>query len=297
METNPPAGFSADLASFNDSIDSVGQGTNEFIWHRHRGLFLGMIAITVVVTIPCWYLALFAFMHGLDMRGPLLLAVLPFIIPAVFYAAVSEKMEKIFFLQLSSAIGFTYRRYAPPSTAAGFLFKLGSEQGLLRDVLIGTYRTLPMRLFSYTFTTGSGRNQETHEYMVCELRIVGTLPELFVRDRSLLVEVNPQPPHTRPLTLEGDFNNRFQVYVAEGQEIEGLQVLEPDSMAKIMDGYAGYGFECSGDRLNVFTRRVPYTKEGYQKLVALADQLFDVLIPGLARVVEPVPTASVPATV
>lgn len=281
METTPVP-FKSDLTSFNESIESISEGTHDFLWHRHRTQYLGTIIVAVLVSTPFLYLSILAFLHGQDPRGPLLLAVLPFILPGSYYATVSAKMEQLFYQQLSAALGFTYAHSAPYSTAKGCIFEVGHSASV-HDILAGTYRGMPMRLFRYSYAVGSGKYQQWFNHAVCELTVPYALPELLVISKDFGETRIGRPPETVPLQLEGPFNTEFEVYIAEGKQIEALQILEPDVMAELMDTFEGYGFECAPDRVNVFTNARTYSKTDYQQMVKLVDNVFDELIPELAR--------------
>jgi hypothetical protein len=276
------APFKQDLAGFNASIESISSGTHEFLWHRHRMLYIGTIALACLISAPFLYLTYLGAVSGYDIRGTLLLAALPFIMPGMYYATVSARMEKIFYEQLSTALGFSYSVVAPYDTAKGYIFTLG--YGIyLSNVLTGTYRGMPLRLFRYTYSIGQGKERHYYNHGVCELTVPYTLPELLVKSHSFGETYIRQPKGTVPLRLEGPFNNKFDVYICEGKQIEALQVLEPDTMATLMDEFDGYGFECSADRVNIFTNARTYSKSDYQKMVQLADTVFDKLIPELSR--------------
>jgi len=280
-------GVSADLRDFNDSIDSVAGGTSEFIWKRHAGLARATIAVTVLLMGAMGYLDILFFSKnpGADPRFPIVLFLLPLLIPLLLYKIVAARMQKLFYSQLALALGYAYAPSAPIATASGHLFSIGHDQRI-SDVLSGTYRDHAARFYTLQFITGSGKSQETHEYFVCEIDAGAVLPEILIKCHTMRsIPFAPwQPPKTVPLTLEGDFNKSFDVYVPDGNQIEALEVLQPDLMASLMDGYASYSFECSGDKLYVFTQNEPRTKESFQAAAALVDQLFDKLLPRLAEI-------------
>ena len=116
-----------------------------------------------------------------------------------------------------------------------------------------------------------------------EIDTQGNLPHLFMKPDDF--SDFKKPPGTRLLSLEGGFNNHFDVYVPEDSEIEALQILEPDVMAKLIDEFSTFGFECSGTKTYVFK---PGTfadnRESLMANIKLLERLYDELIPELKGV-------------
>ncbi|MDB5245214.1 MAG: hypothetical protein JWN90_319 [Parcubacteria group bacterium] len=286
-----------DLARFNAQIDSVSSASKEFAT-QHKGAVNRMFIKFALVGIPSWIIAgaLFVFLlpivassqdshMGNVLLFPLLFALLPFGIPFSFYGKINAHMEKLFNQQVGTALGLTYSSHASLSTVQGYLFSIGTPSTISR-VFSGTYRELPLRLFTYTFSTGSGKSTTFHPYTCCEMRFPGKIIELFVIGQSLrdTAHVTWQPSGTHPLRVEGGLNDLFDVYVQDNFDIEGLQILEPNIILALEEKYTSFGFECSEDRVIIFTQTQPDTKEEFKNLMSLADTLYDKLIPEVAGV-------------
>lgn len=59
--------------------------------------------------------------------------------------------------------------------------------------------------------------------------------------------------HFEPLNLEGNFNATFKVYVASGQQVEALTVLNPASMEKLQSYFDTYDMEICDGVLFIYT--------------------------------------------
>ena len=92
---------------------------------------------------------------------------------------------------------------------------------------------------------------------------------ILCRPKKWSLEILDQwkPTGYTELPLEGNFNSKFIVYVPQGQVMEALQVLEPNVMAKLMDGFENYGFESVGSKVYLFTQGS--MKENRKSLIAL----------------------------
>jgi hypothetical protein len=134
----------------------------------------------------------------------------------------------------------------------GRLFSFGYGQSL-SIILSGTYKDIPISLADYQYDTGERKDRETHYYTLGELTVNGTLPSILCVPVKWNFLDTWKPDGFEKLSLEGTFTDEFVVYVQQGKEIESLQILEPDTMAKLMDGFENFGFECSGSNMYIFT--------------------------------------------
>lgn len=292
-----------DLARFNQQIDSVSAGEKEFL-RNHWLAELRMWIKTLLVGIPCWLGAGVFFFYmmpilaqtndpraGSFMLLPVIVALYPFIFPISFYARIKKRMKGAYNQQLAKLLGLTHKKGAAISTVKGFLFTVGYRP-TITDVFSGEYRLLPVRFFTYTFGNNEKYDRSTdYSLMCCEISFTGNSPELFVVGKDLYktlrreISVNWRPPNTHVLhTDEGNFSKNFEINIQNGNDIEALQILEPNVMEKLLVGYENFGFDSYQDKLTVFTKSHPDTKEGFRSLVTLADSLYDKLIPEVTGV-------------
>ncbi len=218
----------------------------------------------------------------------LLLFLLPLLIPIVLYLRVYFRMQKLFFTELADSLGFTYAPSASTGTVSGSFFERGHDRAL-SHVLSGTYKDAALRLYNYSFIVGLGRYQEQIQYIVGEIEVQHQLPHLLIRPHTSLMTIDPalvwKPSDTKPLTVEGDFNKEFSVYVPQGEEIEALEILQPDAMAMLMEGYKEFGFECYGVKTYVFKLGVlKQNRDEVLVLLQLIERLYEKLLPELERV-------------
>jgi hypothetical protein len=282
--------FSSDLKQYSDTVLSVDQSTRDFLWHRHLLFSFFLFFLPICASIGIAYLELsFAtpslFSTTSTFLSAVLLTILPLLIPSIAYAYVRETMQKLFYSELATALACTYSPEAPQPTS-GQLFSFGTSLPLF-NVFSGTYKTIPFRLADYKYYIRSGKNAEYFYYILGEITTSSVLPRLMVIPSSWTgaLRGNPwEPSGTETLSVEGDFNTKFKVYVEKGKEIEGLQILEPDVMLKLMDGFEEYGFECVGSTIFLFTQgTMSENRNSVIKQHALLQQLVDILLPELAH--------------
>jgi hypothetical protein len=196
-------------------------------------------------------------------------------------------MSKEFAKHFAAVMGYAFSDSAPFSTVSGDIFKLGWG-GEIYDVVSGVYRGHPVRIFEYQFTVGGGKSSRTFYYTVLEIRFAHSLPEMHVVETAISAEDMLTMSHvidahfSSPvkISLEGDFNKYYSVYVPPNTQIEDLEVMTPDFMESLIDRYDQYqsiGFECHDDKLYLYAPQRFNTKK-IRDFAALYS-LVDVLIP------------------
>ena len=95
------------------------------------------------------------------------------------YSVASKKVKSEFTKEFGKSIGFTYGEDTSPETVVGKLFKTGHSQSL-SDVLTGVYKDIPIRIFTFCFTIGYGKNSHTYLYTVFEATLLGKVPDILL---------------------------------------------------------------------------------------------------------------------
>jgi hypothetical protein len=268
-EASTPKSFSADLHHYSAPVDDVRKSTHDFLWRTHRRRTQLWVLGTLVVAIAAGFVA-----------PPF--AVIPIFILLIAYSQVTKKMQKLFYTQLAETLGCTYSAGGKMPTE-GRLFTFGDRRRV-SNTLSGVYNGVPFRLGEYSYDEGSGKNRRTYPYIFAELSFSSKLPGILCRPEKWALEVfdSWEPKGYRQLSLEGGFNDSFTVYVPEDQEMEALQILEPNVMEKLMHGFGNYGFECVGQHVYLFTPgRMTENRAGMMSLYSLLQHFCDVLTPEL----------------
>jgi len=270
-----------DLDNSLEPVDDVNKSLFKFLLVEHRPyvsvcivlpISLGVIVFTIaystgeVLTILC---------------APIML--LLGALSVTNYILVQSKLQNRFYTALAASLGCTYltKVTVPPG---GQLFSFNRNYQVT-NVLSCTYNCAALELGDYRFVTGSGKTRTEHYYIVGVLSAEWNLPHIMCVPKGWLGfmrEVSWQPRGTKVLPIEVGFNEKFVVYVPQDQEIETLQILEPNVMAELMDDFGSYGFECVGSKVYVFTEgSVKESRDAVTKLFSLLKHFSDVLTPEL----------------
>jgi hypothetical protein len=290
MDTQPqasPADFGTDIETYSGEINDVAQGVRSFYFKRHPIHTFFVFVIPTLISATILYLEIAKttiFSGGNDIRGPLLLVALPLIVPGISYWRVHSKMKSLFYTELAKSIGFTYSPYG--DSPVGTRLSSFGDRDSFTNILSGTFENTRIRLGDYCYTIGSGKNQRSYYYVLGEFSLNAPLPQIVCIPNgwhSVLLDKWKDSGDV-PLSLEGDFNTTFTVYVPKGKEMEALQVLEPDVMTKLMQDFGEFGFECNRTSVYLFsTGSIAENRDSVLNMLSFLERFCEVLLPELTK--------------
>jgi hypothetical protein len=205
---------------------------------------------------------------------------LPLLYPLGAYASVQSDIHEKFILQIASALGFQYIAAEPAGFTNALTFSVGEDHVLL-DILSGTYRSFPIRIYTHSYRSSTGRNGNRAEETVCDVLLNGVLPHILINFKYPSDDVEP-------VTLEGTFNEDFSVYVERGRQIEIRQLLEPDVMETLMQHFKNLQIEImpepGGSRMYIIRPWLMDNRAEFLSLMEIVDNFIDMLLPGAGAV-------------
>jgi hypothetical protein len=113
-------------------------------------------------------------------------------------------------------------------------------------------------LGNYRYTTGSGKQKETHTWGYLALQLERKLPHMVLdaRGNNGLLGGSSLPTsfhRNQRLSLEGDFDKYFTLYCPREYERDALYVFTPDLMALLIDESAAFDVEIVDDWMFVYS--------------------------------------------
>lgn len=129
--------------------------------------------------------------------------------------------------------------YVPPSIGA-----IGHSRKL-SEVIDGTYNNNTFRIFTYQYTVGSGKNSHTYLYTVMQLVLAKPLPS-FIVDSLRVAGSKNIPTGYEKVSLEGNFDKSFSLYIPAGASADVLSVISPDVMQTLIANNTMQDIESAG---------------------------------------------------
>ncbi len=158
--------------------------------------------------------------------------------------------------QFANANGFVP---CPPSVGPGYpgsIFSIGSSRRSYDRIQSASGRFLDIG--NYRYTTGSGKNRQTHTWGFMALQLDRRLPHMVLDARSnngLFGGTNLPSQFSKDqiLTLEGNFNEYFTLFCPREYERDALYVFTPDLMALLVDQTSSFDVEIVDDWMFVYS--------------------------------------------
>ena len=193
----------------------------------------------------------------------------------IIYGSCWQKVIGSFLEKFASEIGYSYEGSADVDSVDGTIFDFGSNQKLAK-IVIGKYFKQDTRLFIFNTTVGSGKNRHTERYSVLEISFDAMLPNIHLDNHlnhiSTWYEIGPRANETK-LSLEGDFQKYFTLYVAKQYEVEALQILTPEIMQMFISEAKNMGVEMYKSKVYLYYPGEISNKEQLVSIYGLAKEI------------------------
>lgn len=162
---------------------------------------------------------------------------------------------------------------------AGSLFQHGHSKSL-NCKIDGKLLGLPFALFTYKYSTGSGKNESDYESQVMELKLPRKLPHMII---DSLVEDGENSRSTLPInfaksqkiSLEGDFHKYFDLYAPDKYGITALTILAPDAMEALMHHAALCDIEIIDNKLYFYWPATPEKRSDYEEIFKTVEEVLE----------------------
>jgi hypothetical protein len=158
--------------------------------------------------------------------------------------------------RFGQANGLVFSASDPNPQYPGAIFNQGGGRTVTDHLRSATDRFLDIG--NYTYTTGSGKNQQTHRWGFMALHLDRRLPNMVLDAKSnngLFGGTNLPAYFSKDqvLSLEGDFDRYFTLYCPRQYERDALYVFTPDLMALLIDEAATFDVEIVDDWMFVYS--------------------------------------------
>ena len=159
--------------------------------------------------------------------------------------------------RFARANGMTYTPQYDAPGLPGMIFSIGGSRQAT-DIVRGDRPRL-VEFANYRYTTGSGKNRQTHTWGYVAVKLDTPLPHIVLDATSNNSLFGSNLPLTfdrdQRLSLEGDFDRYFALYCPADYERDALYLFTPDIMARFIDNAAALDVEIVDDWLFLYAKR------------------------------------------
>lgn len=169
-----------------------------------------------------------------------------------------EKYIKLF--NFAESNGFTYRQTTSNPPYEGMIFGVGDNRRAY-DQLSCQSSNCFFEIANYTYTKGSGDDQERFYYGYIIIKLERNMPHMVLdsnKNNAKFFGINLSNlpiafDKNQKLSLEGDFNEHFTLYAPKEYERDALYVFTPNLMALFIDESGYYDAEIIEDGLFIYS--------------------------------------------
>lgn len=119
------------------------------------------------------------------------------------------------------------------------------------------------------------RHPRKLQFWVVKLEIQAEFPHLYLDAHNN--DIGEGYRRTQRLQLEGNFNEYFNLYLPDGDQVDVLSVVTPDIMQVLMDSGRPYDIEIIGHNVFICSRQPIYQQEVLPHVLSFAEKLFEQL--------------------
>ena len=158
--------------------------------------------------------------------------------------------------------GFSYSQSVTNYSQPGLIFHEGHSRSY-GDVISGISSNTPFEMGNFFYTTGSGKNQQSHDWGYLMIPLKRQVPNMILDAKKnnigmFGVGITNLPSafkNNQTLSLEGDFDKYFTLYAPEEYERDALYIFTPDLMSLLIDNTAAFDIETVDDKLYIYSSK------------------------------------------
>ena len=220
---------------------------------------------------------------GFEMQVFFVLMIVPILVVGNRFQKLRELVEQKFFQQFAHANNYPYmdKMLELPRTGALFYTSLLNPRALwLEHVISGEFKGEKIRLYC---RCEQGPKNYVIKRTVFEIDYNVVLPTMLLKPDWNNSYAKPYFKKEYHLSLEGDFDHHFDLYVEKEFEIEALQIFTPDIMERLKTDWSRFVVEFSQDRVFIYTGGMITKRKDLEHMYSFAQYLIEKLGPVTER--------------
>lgn len=219
----------------------------------------GIVSIVILSIITIIALSFAVTRHA----GPTMFVLFPWIfvfvggmgILGVFAMAARHRRTAYRLSQFAYRNNMTYIDRQPDGRNNGLIFGVGNNRQTTQ--VLATNEQMSCEFAKYSYTTGSGKEQTTHEWLFVRIPLPYPLPNIVLdakSNNSLGSNLPRSFARNQRLSLEGDFDRYFTLYCPEGYERDALYLFTPDVMQNFMSAVGAFDVEIIDNNIYLYSQ-------------------------------------------
>jgi len=253
-----------------EEIEDASRSAWKYIKTKQR-----LVLVLLVILTICSLISIIVYPYTY-----LIAVFLPIALCLLFFLLVfRDKFRADFLKQFAKQNGYNFESIGLVSEIFSSTYLNNIRDPRVNNLITGEHKNHAIKFFEFQGSAGSGKSKREFEFSVSKIETENYLPKIFLRRKNLLNLSSPSFDETgmQELRLEGDFNKYFSSYIVKGDQIAALQILAPDTMAKIIDYGKMFNLEFIGNNVFIYADWLIDDKANLNILHTLTKILIDEL--------------------
>lgn len=165
---------------------------------------------------------------------------------------------------------FTLKQDNPPEV--GVIFGTGSDRSAYSIVDFPS----GLRVASYRYSTGSGKNRQTHVWSYARMKLERHVPNMMIdaKSNNLFRKFTNLPggyAKGQVQNIQPEFDALYTLYAPENYELDSFYLLTPDVLAALIDARGYFDIEVVDDNMYFYSQsRIDFSKkESWDRLLSV----------------------------
>lgn len=246
---------------------------------------VGLVVFELILMGVAWASSVYVLRAGLQIRIEfLVIAIIALgsvgMVPIIILVRRAGQLETLFWQEVAHLHGYTYV-HRPYFQERALVFQQGQERGTGHG-LMGTVYDRPFRFFQYHYTTGRGKNEQTHHaYNVYEVAFSGTFPHIYLNNTHNRDLSNLKGFFLPRISLPHELEKKFNLHGPKQYEIEVLEIFTPTLLLHLLETDWEHDLELVDQKLYVFREESIRTKQAFEQELERLEKLLALLTPKL----------------
>ena len=154
---------------------------------------------------------------------------------------LEKRFDKRLYSAFAKANNFNFNENGVEINPSGSIFNIGREIKF-SDMVTGSYDQWPLLLYIYSYSIGYGKNKHTSTQTVMSIAFNCKLPSFMMQKptsdseifKEFYDEIAKKFGGLQRVSLEGNFDKHFSVWINPGTQDDVLSILTPDVMELLL---------------------------------------------------------------
>lgn len=173
----------------------------------------------------------------------------------VFFGIRSAIKHLTFMKKFADENNLMYEYFIPTHNLKGRLFSISGNSSAT-NVMSGNYENIPIKIFNYQYTVGSGKNSSTYRFTVSEIEIRDTkFPYILLKSNSMPYYNSFNlfgKKNDIEISLEPEYKKTYRLFTTDGYEIEILQIFSKDLLDFLKKDGSHFSIEFSENKIYIY---------------------------------------------